>query len=198
MPSHAAKNPSISRPDFSPAAFTPLPLSSAHSYKLPCLSRRTALFCGVSATAPIYPRSSAEGGGLEGGDRLLLAFDKHMEQVQGLTAVTRKARRRYARELLERKFGQQPLQLRTLKSSDLFGFVNERARPLKGTSLHALVVGLRSFLRFLEFTNRIRQGLAHRYLPGVPARPAAHADSGAGDATAILAFLCSRQSRRTA
>ena len=93
-------------------------------------------------------------------DRLLLEFDQHLDRVQGLSVLTRRARRRYAREFLDSQFGSRRLRLRALKPSDSFRFVNKRSHVLKRTSLHALVVGLRSFLRFLEFTGRIRRGLA--------------------------------------
>jgi site-specific recombinase XerD len=93
-------------------------------------------------------------------DRLLAAFDHHMDRVQGLSVLTRRARRRYAREFLEAQFHRRRLQLRAIKPADLLRFVNTRAPALKRTSLHALVVGLRSFLRFLEFSGRIRQGLS--------------------------------------
>jgi integrase/recombinase XerD len=93
-------------------------------------------------------------------DRLLLKFDQHLDRVQGLSVLTRRARRRYAGEFLDAQFGGRRLQLRVLKPGDLLRFVNARALTLKKTRLHALVVGLRSFLRFLEFSGRIRQGFA--------------------------------------
>jgi len=98
---------------------------------------------------------------LRAADRLLIEFDEHLDRVHGLAVVTRQARRRYAREWLDGQFGRRRLRLRTVKPRDLLRFVNERAQNLKGTSLHALAVGLRSFLRFLEFTGRIRPGLAN-------------------------------------
>jgi site-specific recombinase XerD len=97
---------------------------------------------------------------LRAADRLLLDFDQHLDRVHGLSVLTRRARRRYAGEFLDAQFGLRPLRLRTLKPTDLLRFVNARALTLKRTSLHALVVGLRSFLRFLEFSGRTRQGLA--------------------------------------
>lgn len=97
---------------------------------------------------------------LRAADRLLLEFDLHLDRVQGLSELTRRARRRYAGEFLDAQFGLRRLQLRGIKPGDLLRFVNARALTLKRTSLHALVVGLRSFLRFLEFSGRIRQGLA--------------------------------------
>ena len=93
-------------------------------------------------------------------ERLLAAFDHHMDRVQGLSVLTRRARRRYAREFLEAQFHRRRLQLRAIQPADLLRIVNARAPALKRTSLHALVVGLRSFLRFLEFSGRIRQGLS--------------------------------------
>lgn len=97
---------------------------------------------------------------LRASERLLIEFDEHLDRVRGLSLLTRQARRRYARELLEGQFGRRGLRLRTLKPRDLVRYINARAQNLKGTSAHALAVGLRSFLRFLEFTGRIRPGLA--------------------------------------
>ena len=82
---------------------------------------------------------------LRAAERLLIEFDEHLDQVRGLSLATRQARRRYARELLEGQFGRRRLRLRTLKPRDLFRHVTARAQNLKGTSVHALAVGLRSF-----------------------------------------------------
>jgi site-specific recombinase XerD len=104
-------------------------------------------------------------------DRLVLEFDQHLDRVQGLSVVTRRARRRHAREWLEWQFGRR-LRWSTLQPRDLFRFVAVRAQSLKGTSVHALAVGLRSFLRFLEYTGRIRPGLAGAVpCPACPAFP---------------------------
>jgi site-specific recombinase XerD len=106
---------------------------------------------------PDPPQSVA---GLKAADRLVVEFDQHLDRVQGLSALTRRDRRRYAREFLAAQFGRRRLQPHALKPRDLLGFVHRRALTLKRTSLHPLVVGLRSFLRFLEFTGRVRPGLA--------------------------------------
>ena len=106
---------------------------------------------------PDPPKSAPR---LRAADRLVLEFDQHLDRVHGLSVVTRQARRRYAREWLAGQFGRQRLRLRAVKPRDLLRFVNARAQNLKGTSVHALAVGLRSFLRFLEFTGRIHPGLA--------------------------------------
>ena len=85
---------------------------------------------------------------LRAADRLLFEFDQHLDRVQGLSVLTRRARGRYAHEFLDARFGRRRLQLRALKPGDCLRFVNARALALKRTSLHALVVGLRSFLSF--------------------------------------------------
>jgi site-specific recombinase XerD len=126
---------------------------------------------------------------LTGADRLIRAFDEHLERVQGLTATTRRARRRYARELLVWRFGKKPLRMRTIVARDLFRFVNVRARTLKATSLHALAVGLRSFLRFLELAGRIRRGLA--YAVPAPVSPPPRQPARILDRQARLRFLSS-------
>ena len=50
---------------------------------------------------------------LRAADRLLLEFDQHLDRVQGLSVVTRRARRRYAREWLEWQFGRRRLRWST-------------------------------------------------------------------------------------
>jgi integrase/recombinase XerD len=97
---------------------------------------------------------------LRAADRLLVEFDQHLEKVQGLSALTRRARRRYAHEFLDAQFGRHRLRLRAIGPDDLLRFINARALCLKSTSVHPLVVGLRSFLRFLELSGRVHQGLA--------------------------------------
>lgn len=133
---------------------------------------------------------------LRAADRLLLEFDQHLDRVQGLSVVTRRARRRYAREWLEWQFSRRRLRWGTLKPRDLFGFVTARAQRLKGTSVHALAVGLRSFLRFLEFTGRIRPGLAAA-VP-CPASPAFPPPAQVLDSGRRLRFLRSFDRRTSA
>jgi site-specific recombinase XerD len=121
-------------------------------------------------------------------DRLLLAFEQHLDRVQGLSALTRRARGRYAREFLNARLGRQRLRIGSLEPGDCIRFVNARALALKRASLHALVVGLRSFLRFLEFTARIRPGLADA-VPS-PACPPPQPPLRVLDPSARHRFLC--------
>ena len=93
-------------------------------------------------------------------DRLILKFDRFLQKVQGLSPATRRHRRSYARAFLAWRFGRRSLRLQTLKPSDLFRYVTLRAQKLEHSGIHDLTVGLRSLLRFLEFTSRARPGLA--------------------------------------
>lgn len=116
---------------------------------------------------------------LRAADRLLVKFDEHLDRVHGLAVVTRKARRRYAREWLEGQFGRQRLRLRTVKPRDLLRFVNARAQNLKGTSLHALAVGLRKFPAVPGVLWADPSGTGGcRAVSRLPTLPTAHAYSG--------------------
>jgi site-specific recombinase XerD len=88
-------------------------------------------------------------------DRLLEQFDHHLDGICGLSASTRRARQQYVRQFLCWRFKRGPLCLRALKPRDLLLFVNQCARTWTRGGLHDLTGGLRSFLRFLEFSEQI-------------------------------------------
>jgi site-specific recombinase XerD len=94
-----------------------------------------------------------------------------MKDVRGLSQGTRQNRHRDARRFLQWRFGNRPLQLRQLQPKDVSGYVLARARHLRATALHPLCANLRSFLRFLEFSGRLRRGLVGR-VPQLPQRAA--------------------------
>ena len=97
-------------------------------------------------------------------DQLVGAYDRHMEQVCGLSEVTRRVRQVGARRFLRWRFGREQLRLGQLQLMEVRRFVVWRARQLGPTGIRKLASDLRSFLRFLEFTGRLRSGLAE----GVP------------------------------
>jgi len=66
----------------------------------------------------------------------------------------------YVRQLLQWRFGRNQVRLRQLAPKDLEGFVTSRVPELTRGSTHALTVGLRGFLRFLEFSGRIHMSLS--------------------------------------
>ena len=93
-------------------------------------------------------------------EQLLAGYDRHLNQVCGLSADTRRRRRLAARRFLHWRFGRKPPRLRQLHSKEVTSFVLRRARRLGPGGVRDLVIALRSFLRFLEFSGGIRQGLA--------------------------------------
>jgi integrase/recombinase XerD len=107
--------------------------------------------------SPPKPRPSR----LNATDRLLGQFDQHLDRVCGLSASTRRARQQYARQFLSWRFKRGPLCLRALKARDLLLFVNRCACTWTRGGIHDLTSGLRSFLRFLEFSEQLHVTLSH-------------------------------------
>jgi integrase/recombinase XerD len=93
-------------------------------------------------------------------DRLIATYDRHMNRVCGLSTEVRRRRRLCARQFLGWRFRRGALQLNRLQAKQVRSYVLGRARQLGPTGIRALVVSLRSFLRFLEFSGRLRAGLA--------------------------------------
>ncbi len=103
-------------------------------------------------------------------DRLLLEFDQHLDQIRGLAHSTRQANQRVARGFLVWKFGKARLGLQRLNSKDPIGFITRRAPALGPSGIRALTTGLRSFLRFLHFSEHIPIDLC-RAVPRLPFVP---------------------------
>jgi site-specific recombinase XerD len=103
-------------------------------------------------------------------EQLIAGYDRHMDQVCGFSASTRRLRKQHGRDLLKWRYGTRPIHLPQLSAKDLADFVRTRAPDLSPGSLHVLIVCLRSFCRFLEFSGRIRIGLSGA-LPRVPTPP---------------------------
>jgi len=93
-------------------------------------------------------------------DQLLAAYDRHLDLVCGLATETRRARRAVVGKFLHWRFGVERPELRQLHPKEVASYVWKRAPQLGPVGLRHLVVDLRSFLRFLEFSGRVRPGLA--------------------------------------
>ena len=90
--------------------------------------------------------------------RLVQEYDRHMEEVAGLSQATRQYRCRYAREFLRTRQTRGRIDFSNLSSKILTVYVERRAQEgLKPASLRVLTIALRSFLRFLHFSGRVRQ-----------------------------------------
>ena len=104
-------------------------------------------------------------------DQLIAAYDQYMSGVCGFADKTRHNRQVCARRFLEWRFGQGRLRWRQLQPKDLSRFVVWRARHLGPSGLRSLVVGLRSFLRFLELSGILCPGLSKAVPQPVRALP---------------------------
>ena len=104
-------------------------------------------------------------------ERLLAAYDHHLDAVCGLAEQTRRHRQVCAGGFLRWRFGRRTLCWRAVRPKDVARFVIWRAGQLQPSSLRAWVADLRSFLRFLESSGRVRRGLALAVPPPIRALP---------------------------
>jgi integrase/recombinase XerD len=81
-------------------------------------------------------------------DNVLRAFDTHLEDTCGASPATRRLYTRYARGLLESRFGAGKVDLRVLGPRELIGFVSEQTRERTPETAKVVRTALRSLLRF--------------------------------------------------
>ena len=104
-------------------------------------------------------------------DRLIAAYDEHMNRVCGLSGEMRRRRRHCARQFLRWRFARRVPRWDQLQAQEVSRYVWRRARQLGPTGIRALVVNLRSFLRFLEFSGRLPPGVAEAVPQPAPPLP---------------------------
>jgi integrase/recombinase XerD len=90
-------------------------------------------------------------------ERLVKEYDRHLDEVAGLASATRQYRCRYAREFLLTRRVRGRTRFSNLSPQILTAYVERQAQSLTPASLRVLTIALRSFLRFLHFTGRVRQ-----------------------------------------
>ena len=89
-------------------------------------------------------------------DRLIAAYDQHMNQVCGFAATTRHTRQVCARRFMQWRFGRGPLQWPQLHRQDLSRFVAMRARHLGPAGIRSLAcLDLICDLRFAMADDRM-------------------------------------------
>ncbi len=97
-------------------------------------------------------------------ERLIHRYDQYLHQVCGLTELTCRVRRHYAREFLALNFGQGRLDLQKLVPRDIARYIEERSKQMQTSTAGVLATTLRSFLKFLGL-----RGLAdERLVAAVP------------------------------
>jgi hypothetical protein len=90
-------------------------------------------------------------------DRVVQAYDRHLEDVAGIAPATRRYRRRCAREFLQTRVVRGRVCLVNLCAADLIRYVQYRSPGLSPASLRALTVALRDLMRFLRFRGEVAE-----------------------------------------
>jgi site-specific recombinase XerD len=92
-------------------------------------------------------------------EQQVVAYDRYLKRVCGLSEATWRYRRQYVREFLEQQFGRGSLQYHRLKAKDLVEYVHRRVTSLRPSTARLLAGSLRSFLRFLQVEDEITPSL---------------------------------------
>lgn len=100
-------------------------------------------------------------------DALLAEYDHFLRQSCGLANETCLYRLRYAREFLQRCYGQEPADFSRLRPSDFQDYFRRHANHLKPTSVAVLAASLRHFFRFLAVAHATAAALID-YIPVAP------------------------------
>ncbi len=93
-------------------------------------------------------------------DEIVAAFDSHLDRVSGLVVATRQTYGRYARALLETRFGTTVPDLQALDAECVSEFVRAQAERLNVSSRRLPATATRTFLRFLITQGLVADGLA--------------------------------------
>ena len=101
-------------------------------------------------------------------EQLHRQYDRHLNQVAGLTEATRSIYWLFIEQFLQWRFGRRPLRLGTLTAKEVNGFIQQRGSGLQCSSLHVLAAAMRSFLSFLHFSRRMPRALASAVLCPAP------------------------------
>lgn len=91
-------------------------------------------------------------------EQWLRSFDAHLEHVSGVAPGTRHTYLRYARALLEARFGSATPEWSQLRADDITDFVCAQAARLKASS-RAPVTATRALLRYLATTGAVPAGI---------------------------------------
>jgi integrase/recombinase XerD len=93
-------------------------------------------------------------------DALLAEYDRFLRQTCGLAALTCLYRLRYAREFLQRSYGDGPADFSRLRPADFQDYFRRYASHLEPGSITVLAASLRSFFRFLAIAHAVDPTLA--------------------------------------
>jgi site-specific recombinase XerD len=126
--------------------------------RLPDLVHGIRRFVEVLRAGGIMPRTPVRPEGPI--DEIVAAFDSHLDRVGGLVVATRKTYGRYARALLETRFGTTVPDLQTLDAECVSEFVRAQTGRLNVSARRLPATATRTFLRFLITRGLVADGLA--------------------------------------
>ncbi|MBV9492472.1 MAG: site-specific integrase [Verrucomicrobia bacterium] len=87
-------------------------------------------------------------------------FDAHLERTLGCAPRSRRNYLRYARRLLEERFGDAEIEWQSLGADAVVEFVRREAAKLQPVSCGQPVTAIRAFVRFLSSAGAVPAGLA--------------------------------------
>ena len=99
--------------------------------------------------------------------RVVIAFEQHLRQAQGLSRATCVQYVPFAEQFLVERFGNGPVELCELRAVDVMGFIQRQAARLSQARAKSATIALRSFLRDL----RVRGDIALDLAASVPTVP---------------------------
>lgn len=129
---------------------------SARCSRNPRLAALRQLLHHLRSTGGVPARATAAKPAVE---RMVAEYDAHLDRVCGLAAATRLYRRRYAREFVQFVFGPERMDWRRLRPEHVLDFVAQYGRDGRIAAAQVAAVSLRSFLRWLEFQERVNARL---------------------------------------
>ena len=92
-------------------------------------------------------------------EQWLQSFNEYLERVNGVTLGTRRNYLRYARTLIETRFGSGAPEWSQLRADDITDFVCAQAARLKASGCRAPVTATRALLRYLATSGAVPAGI---------------------------------------
>ena len=99
--------------------------------------------------------------------RVVIAFEQHLRQAQGLSRATCVQYVPFAEQFLVERFGNDPVELCDLRAFDVMGFIKRQAAKSSQARAKSATIALRSFLRYLRGRDDVALDLAAS-VPTVP------------------------------
>ena len=93
-------------------------------------------------------------------DDLVVHYRQHLQDQRGLAATTIRRYGTVAGHFLRERFGYGVVDLRAVRAGDVIEFVRRQTKFLQPAGLKAIVTGLRSFLRYVQYRGEVSTSLA--------------------------------------